>query len=287
MSKDHSDHPPKHIDDIHTKLISRVEFAAKRGTEFSTEVRKWGNDHPVSLSGEIADDRLSYKVVLNFSQQPDLDNWGRTFGDAMHNLRSVLNNMVAEIAQSEGATKEQIKSVQFPVALSAKQWRSEKRRIEILPQEVQAAIEKVQPFAEMPQTPAQHPLAVLSALSNQDKHRLELTPAIEPLQLAHDTSIEFEEVPDPIVLQQVMNRMKIVGHFQDEVEVIAHDTTPYRIERLIGYHQYHGRVQVVTDEDVALSPAEVMNTVFPAVTNIIGGVLYAWANGIKSPADGK
>ena len=39
--------------------------------------------------------------------------------------------------------------------------------------------------------------------------------------------------------------------------------------------------------DVALSPAEVMNTVFPAVTNIIGGVLYAWANGIKSPADGK
>ncbi len=287
MSQDHSDHPPKHIDDIHTKLISRVEFAAKRGTEFSTEVRKWGNDHPVSLSGEIADDRLSYKVVLNFSQQPDLDNWGRTFGDAMHNLRSVLNNMVAEIAQSEGATKEQIKSVQFPVALSAKQWRSEKRRIEILPQEVQAAIEKVQPFAEMPQSPTQHPLAVLSALSNQDKHRLELTPAIEPLQLAHDTSIEFEEVPDPIVLQQVMNRMKIDGRFQDGVEVIAHDTTPYRIERLIGYHQYHGRVQVVTDEDVALSPAEVMNTVFPAVTNIIEGVLYAWANGTMSPADGK
>lgn len=34
--------------------------------------------------------------------------------------------MVAEIAQAEGATKEQIKSVQFSVALSAKQWRSEK-----------------------------------------------------------------------------------------------------------------------------------------------------------------
>lgn len=278
MSQDHSDHPPKHIDDIHTKLISRVEFAAKRGTEFSTEVRKWGNDHPVSLSGEIADDRLSYKVVLNFSQQPDLDDWGRTFGDAMHNLRSVLNNMVAEIAQAEGATKEQIKSVQFPVALTANQWRSEKKRIRTLPPEVQAAIEKAQPFTEMPQLPAQHPLAVLSALSNQDKHRLELTPAIEPLQLAHNTSIEFEVVPDPIVLQQVMNRMVIDGRFQDGVEVITHDTTPYRVAQLIGYHQYHGRVQIVTDDNVTLSPAEVMNTIFPKVTSIIDTVLHAWAN---------
>lgn len=287
MSQDHSDHPPKYIDDIHTKLISRVEFAAKRGNEFSTEVRKWGEDHPVSLAGEIADDRLSYKIVLNFSQQPNLDDWGRTFGDAMHNLRSVLNNMVAEIAQAEGATKEQIKSVQFPVALSAKQWRSEKRRIQVLPPEVQTAIEKIQPFTEMPQSPEQHPLAVLSALSNQDKHRLELTPAIEPLQLAHNTSIEFEEVPDPSVLQQVMNRMIIDGRFQDGVEVIKHDTAPYRIERLVGYHQYHGRVQVVSDEGVTLSPAEVMNTVFPAVTSIIDGVLHAWADGTKSHADAK
>lgn len=279
------DHPTKHIDDIHTKLISRVEFAAKRGTEFSTEVRKWGNDHPVSLSGEIADDRLSYKVVLNFSQQPNLDDWGRTFGDAMHNLRSVLNNMVAEIAQADGATKEQIKNVQFPVALSAKQWRSEKRRIQILPPEVQAAIEKLQPFTQTPQSPEQHPLAVLSALSNQDKHRLELTPAIEPLQLAHNTSIEFEEVPDPSVLQQVMDRMKIDGRFQDGVEVISHDTTPYRIARLIGYHQYHGRVQVVTDEGATLSPAEVMNMVFPAVTTVIDGVLYAWASSGKPSAE--
>lgn len=278
MTKDHPDHPPKHIDDIHIKLISRVEFAAKRGTEFSAEVRKWGNDHPVSLSGKIADDRLSYRVVLNFSQQPNLDDWGRTFGDAMHNLRSVLNNMVAEIAQAEGATREQIKGVQFPVALSAKQWRSEKKRIQILPPEVQTAIEKVQPFNEMPQSPEQHPLAVLSALSNQDKHRLELTPAIEPLELAHNTSIEFEQVPDPIVLQQVMNRMVIDGRFQDGVEVITHDTNPYRVAQLIGYHQYHGRVQVVTDDNVTLSPAEVMNTVFPIVTSIIDTVLYAWAN---------
>src|SRR5690348_7806848 len=137
MTQDHSDHPPQHIDDIHTKLIGRIEFATKRGTEFSTEIRKWGTDHPVSLTGEISDDKLSYKIVLNFSQQPGLDNWGRTFGDTMHNLRSVLNNMVAEIAQAEGATKEQIKGVQFPVALTAKQWRSEKRRIQVLPPEVQ------------------------------------------------------------------------------------------------------------------------------------------------------
>jgi len=287
MSQDFTDHPPKHIDDIHTKLMGRVEFATKRGTEFSTEVRKWGDNHPVSLTGNISDDRLSYKIVLNFSQQPDLDDWGRIFGDVMHNLRSVLNNMIAEIAQAEGTPKEQIKTAQFPIALSAKQWRSEKRRIQVLPTEVQVAIEKVQPFTEMPQSPELHPLAVLSALSNQDKHRLELTPAIEPLELAHNASIEFEEVPDSSILHGVMNRMKIDGRFQDGVEVITHDTTPYRVEQLIGYHQYHGRVQVVTDEDVALSPAEVMNTVFPAVTNIIDGVLYAWANGAKPPAGDK
>lgn len=100
MSNPASDRAPKHIDNIHTKLISRIEFVAKRGTKFSAEVRKWGNEHPVSLTGDIADDRLSYKIVLNFSQQPNLDDWGRTFGDAMHNLRSVLNNMVAVFGQN-------------------------------------------------------------------------------------------------------------------------------------------------------------------------------------------
>lgn len=272
-----SDHPPKYIDDIHTKLINRVEFAIKRGTEFSTEVRKWGDEHPVSLSGEISKDRLSYEIVMNFSEQPSLEDWGRTFNDAIHNLRSVLNNMVAEIAHAEGIPSNQIKSVQFPVALTEKQWRSEKKRIQLLPKDVQSAIEKVQPFKEMPQSPKQHPLAVLAALSNQDKHRLELTPAIEPLQLAHNTSIEFQEVPEPTKLHEVMNRMVIDGRFQDGVTVIKHDTRPYHVNQLIGYHQYHGRVQVVTDENVILSPAEVMNTVFPKVTDTIDYVLYEWA----------
>lgn len=285
MSSASSDHPPKHIDNIHTKLIGRVEFAGKRGTEFSAEIRKWGNDHPVSLSGEISKDKLSYKIVLNFSEQPDIENWGRTFGDVMHNLRSVLNNMVAEIATAEGVSKDQVKNIQFPVAVTAKQWRSEKRRIQALPVSVQDAIEKVQPFKEMPSSPGTHPLAILSTLSNQDKHRLELTPAIEPLQLAHNTSIEFEEVPDPTVLQQVMNRMKIDGRFEDGVEVITHDTTPYHIGQLISYHQYRGRVQVVTDENVAYGPAEVMNTVFPAVTSTIDNILRAWANSTEQKAD--
>jgi hypothetical protein len=35
-----------------------------------------------------------------------------------------------------------------------------------------------------------YPLAVLSALSNQDKHRLELPPAIEPLQMEKKLSQE-------------------------------------------------------------------------------------------------
>lgn len=278
MDQSHPKHPPKHIDDIHTKLINRVEFAAKRGHEFSNGVRAWGDSQPVSLSGEIADDRLSYKVVLNFSQHPDLNDWNHIFGDTMHNLRSVLNNLVAEIAHAEGLSKDLVAKVQFPVALSAKQWRDEKQRIKLLPLEVQEAIKKVQPFIEMPQSANMHPLAILSRLSNQDKHRLELTPAIEPLKLAHNASIEFEEVPDPTVLHQVMNRMKIDGHFEDGVEVITHDTTPYRIERLIGYHQYHGRVQVVTDDGTIYSPAEVMNAVFPAVTKTIDDILYAYAS---------
>jgi len=276
-----SSQAPKYIDDIHTKLINRVEFAIKRGTEFSTEVRKWGNEHPISLSGEISKDRQSYEIVMNFSEQPNLEGWGRTFSDAIHNLRSVLNNMVAEIAHAEGVPNEQIKSVQFPVALTAKQWRSEVKRIQLLPKAVQSAIEKVQPFKEMSQSPEEHPLAVLAALSNQDKHRLELTPAIEPLQLAYSTSIEFEEVPDPSKLQEVMNRMVIDGRFQNGVAVIKHDTRPYHVSQLTGYHQYHGRVQIVTDENVVLSPAEVMNIVFPKVTDTIDYVLYEWSENTK------
>jgi hypothetical protein len=278
MSQNQSEHPPKHINDIHTKLINRVEFAVKRGREFSTSIRAWGDAQPISLSGEIAEDRLSYKVILNFNQLPDLDDWNHTFGDTMHNLRSVLNNLVAEIARAEGSSKDQIKKVQFPVAVSVKQWRDEKRRIQLLQPEVQAAIEKVQPFTAMPQSPEKHPLAILKSLSNQDKHRLELVPAIQPLELVHNASIEFEEVPDPSALHQIMNRMKIDSRFEDRVEVITHDTTPYHIARLIGYHQYHGRVQIITDEGATFSPAEVMNTVFPAVTSIIDGVLRVWAD---------
>ena len=278
MSQETYRQAPKHIDDIHTKLINRVEFAIKRGNEFSGEISKWGTDHPVTLSGRISEDKHSYKIVLNFSEQPSLEDWSRTFGDTVHNLRSVLNNLVAEIAKAEKLSKQEIKNIQFPIASSAKQWRSEKRRIQSLPKEVQDAIMKVQPFIEIPTSPETHPLSVLADISNQDKHRLELTPEIEPLQLTHNTSIEFEETPDPSKLQEIMNRMKIDGRFQDGVEVIQHDTTPYHVSKLIGYHQYHGRIKLITDEDEVLSPAEVLNAVFPTVTTIIDNVLYAWAN---------
>jgi len=92
--------------------------------------------------------------------------WPLLAGEAIQNLRSALDHLVYEAAEGKGKT-------QFPIFTKIDDYRKKgKPMIKTVPEEMWDSIESIQPFSFMPEHADQHPLAILHALSNLDKHRV-------------------------------------------------------------------------------------------------------------------
>lgn len=93
------------------------------------------------------------------------EHWPLLAGEAVQNLRSSLDHAVYAISRHRRG--------QFPIFTDACEFQVLGRRmLKGVPEAVRTRIEKAQPYAGAPGAPAQMPLAVLSSLSNLDKHRV-------------------------------------------------------------------------------------------------------------------
>lgn len=264
---------------IQTKAERRVDSAVRRANEFSKAVRDWGASNPATLVPSIADDRLSWAAILDFNAEPDLDAWNHTFGEVVHHLRSALNNLLAGIGAAEGLDQKAIGRLQFPTVLDASQWEASRWRVSDLPSRVESAIREIQPFRREPhegRSASGDPLAILNNLSNQDKHRLELEPSINLATLSHDYQVQFREVPDSGVLQEVMNRMVLDPSFTKGAVVISHDTSPYHIDRILGRTDWQGHLTLTTDSGQTYRPGQTLTILVPYVLDVIHHILGAW-----------
>jgi hypothetical protein len=96
-------------------------------------------------------------------------------GDAIHNLRSTLDNLVWHIALRNGQLRPQpsqpYQRTQFPICLTPSVWKSSQTKevVKDLPSGAVTEIEKLQPY-QVP-TPERHKLWILNRLWNDDKHR--------------------------------------------------------------------------------------------------------------------
>lgn len=255
----------------------RLDHTASHGEQLAADITAWLAKNPIRLESSIADDRLSWQLALVIDPAAPLDDWGFVFGDAIHDLRSTLNTLLSRIAIASGATAKEQLAVQFPTARDASEWKNQQRWIAMLPQEVQTAIESVQPFQRpgFDGSPAENdPLAVLTSFNNQDKHRLELSPSVTPAELGHEFSVEFEDGPTG----SLPPRVEINGDMTSGSVILRQDTTPDRIKTVKGNFTYSAQVVVVHESGVNFEVTESLAASITYVGQILDHIVAAWAN---------
>ena len=155
--------------------------------ERSQEHLKALNDARTEVFAE-SDDRFNFTLIGKTNSQrtkllfhvkdmaplPSL-RWGMYVGDAVHSLRSALDHLVYATAN------EPTRQCGFPICTTAKDWAIESPAILwSVPDEIRALIDAAQPYHRGDASHS-HPLAVLNALWNLDKHKTIPVTALVPV----------------------------------------------------------------------------------------------------------
>lgn len=125
---------------------------------------------PHTSAGEFDTESWSWIERFKVLEEPPL-RFGVILGDCVHNLRSCLDHIIWQVTLLDDGTPNE--QTQFPIASkSESQFEGmANRRIPGLSAEHRALVKRTQPYHAGDRAPA-HPLAVLAALSNVDKHRI-------------------------------------------------------------------------------------------------------------------
>jgi hypothetical protein len=136
--------------------MQRFEDAVERFFEGKVEVAEF--------TGQTNSQRTKYLVrVERVRRYPDIE-WGIIIGDAIHCWRSALDQLVYAFA------KDPSHQTSYPICLTEKEWatKAPAQYWSCAPGFVRL-LDKTQPYHR--EDPSSHPLAILRALSNLDKHR--------------------------------------------------------------------------------------------------------------------
>jgi hypothetical protein len=223
-------------------------------------VQEWSQKSPAALQAQIAPDRLSYTVTLDVNAQPPLDDWAYRFGEVVHHLRASLDNLLVHVATESGITDpKRLKRIQFPVCVTAAEWRDSASRVADLPATVRDAVQQVQPFNRGPTAGDVKGdlLVMLRDLSNRDKHHARVITSLTPLSLTQMGSVEFEteegasaSVPPDITIT--------VPSFETGGILYAHRTKG-RIAKVGGRLDYHLQVHLDMPDGQSVEIAWILN----------------------------
>lgn len=152
---------------------ARLKFAAmaEHMDRLHEAVDGWLEDKTevAALIGQPNAQRTKYVFRVEEVVPFPAEEWGIILGDAVHCLRSGLDQLVWGFADPS----ERSRRTKFPICLTERSWVTEAPAMYwgVSPA-FAGLLDKVQPYHRGDMDAAQrHPLAVLSALSNLDKHR--------------------------------------------------------------------------------------------------------------------
>lgn len=123
----------------------KVARAVKLFAEAQAELDEWSASNAMTGRLVAHADRLRVDIVLDAREEPPLESVALTVGDAVHNLRSALDNLAWTLANLSGPPPNP-KAIQFPVSEKAAGWRKARRDLETLPAAALDRMEAAQPF---------------------------------------------------------------------------------------------------------------------------------------------
>lgn len=265
------------IDEVVTEIQARLNHVGIRTNELDAAIKAWTAANPIKLEAVIDPDRLAWRLILTLDPAPPLKTWGFMFGDAIHNLRSLLDNLLVAIARAEGVTGSKLSKIQFPTATTETAWTESRWRIASLPALVRESIESVQPFQRLAESrdPEQDGLFRLSRLNNVDKHRIALQGDLKPETLSHDVAVELEEDPGVDVTPVV----HFSGDIVDGATLLHYNSAPYRIAKVKGAARLDAKVLTTDDAGNAVGVLEGLMGYTEYVGQVASLVTSAWIEG--------
>lgn len=149
-------------------LHAKVDRADELRAVIEHEINAYLLGGPFQLRDQVVPDPPRFEVFVE-SVTPPPPRLGVLVGDFVHNLRSVLNHLVWQLALTQVA--EPSRDVQFPIRTKRGGRASVvETQLRDVPAEAVAVIERMQPYHA--ENPAGHPLAELRKLSNEDRHEV-------------------------------------------------------------------------------------------------------------------
>lgn len=207
----------------------KLKHATRHLQTLNVQLGSFGERDPYSEVTEVHA-HTQYEGVaqirMKVNREP-LREWSLTIGDCAHNLRAVLDYATLALwsAHSGDPSPKEIEGVQFPIYDTQRKFKiNRKRRIGGIHPDAKRIIRKAQPYQRR-DDPEGHPLAILAAIDNHDKHRrLHTTHAI-----AQDSELEILDRRNLLVTEQPSPR---VGSFKDgdviaEMRIMAIGPNPH------------------------------------------------------------
>jgi hypothetical protein len=156
---------------------AKVKRARKHLDCLNAEMRAFADEDPYAVIDKFDPQTLKYEAWFDVRREPDAITWGILLGDFLHNLRSALDHLVGQLVLLSGGKK--IEGTQYPIVTSGTDYwciprdgSSSKRNwmLKGVAEKYRTAIDQTQPY-RAGQDASRTRLALLSALSNADKHR--------------------------------------------------------------------------------------------------------------------
>lgn len=130
-------------------FTSRGELKYARAVHLANELRgridEWAAAETLLARPHQVDEHtIEFRLVLR--REPPIEEWSLILGDALHNLRSVFDNVVWALATIDGATPKHPQQVTFPVTRDQADWNLRARSLESIPTKLLERLRLVQPW---------------------------------------------------------------------------------------------------------------------------------------------
>jgi hypothetical protein len=197
-----------------TGCLAKIERAREHLDVLEVELEAFlhAEPPPIGVSQTQLDDESGWYYAYAIVERPPPLRLGVILGDALHNARSALDHLIWQLVLLNGAAPTRDNA--FPIVFRVADWDAAKsRRLVGLSVEQQAHLDRLQPYncGDPEQARATY-LAVLSQLSNVDKHQI-VHPAIasllDPLSVPDGAQFVVVRGGGEVGLQQFMPRQRL------------------------------------------------------------------------------
>jgi hypothetical protein len=159
-----------------TSVRAKLARSQEHAQTVEDEIRAWMDRHPYGLTKEVNADHTRYSLILRENEPAPLRRWTLGIADAFHNLRTVLDYLVYEVAIVDSGSKNpppHDRCLQFPISDTPDDFSDAVRRrlLGEISAPVRATFELMQPY-NRPHPTLPPLLRILRELNNTDKHRM-------------------------------------------------------------------------------------------------------------------